>query len=514
MGVLENPESEKQDSTTSKFKIQHLTLESNCNNEIKNFQFDPMPSCLTDECGKLLCKPLKYVNIDVEQIKKSSFKELGEGQFNKVYDITYDETNPIVLRLLRKERTEYKTIKQEQNGLVYQTRISKSKDDGGYGCPYIAKVYDFGIYDDVQSYNRSVYAILEKCKLDLYNKMEELHGNGTSITEQQLKNITKQTLEALHCLHEHNIYHLDLKPENIMYNDVENVSDIKLIDFGAALQSQGPEKDLLSSKYFGTPGYISPAKLHRVRLEKTHKLNSPNAMDDLWSLGITLMKLIFITYEMTTKGEYFFSKFPHNPNVFPTKNTYHEIKKAKEYYDNYDADLLVPTKNAYKEIKKAKKYYDNYDANSLVPIENAYTEIIKVKKYYDNYDANILVPTKNAYTEIKKTKKYHRDYNADVLVPTKKAYEEIIKTTLPHFKTGFSEDCVSFLKRIFETVSVENNKVILRDSYFTLSANDLLEDPWFNSKGGKRRTKRKNKKSTNKKKKKSKNTKKRTSKKH
>ena len=40
MGILENPESEKQDSTTSKFKIKHLTLESNCNNEIKSFQFD------------------------------------------------------------------------------------------------------------------------------------------------------------------------------------------------------------------------------------------------------------------------------------------------------------------------------------------------------------------------------------------------------------------------------------------------------------------------------------------
>tara|TARA_B110000967_G_C18872349_1_gene556178 strand:- start:818 stop:2101 length:1284 start_codon:yes stop_codon:yes gene_type:complete len=427
MVVLENPESEKQDSTTSKFKIKHLTLESNCNNEIKSFQFDPMPSCVTDKCNTLLCKPLNEVGIDVEKINTSSVELLGEGQFNKVYDITYDENNPIVLRLLRKDRTDYKTVKQEQNGLVYQTRVSKSNKDGGYDCPYIAKVYDFGIYDDEQSYNRSVYAILEKCKMDLFDKMSELDGAQKSITEQQLKNITKQTLEALHCLHEHKIYHLDLKPENIMYNDVENVSDIKLIDFGAALQSQGPEKDLLSSKYFGTPGYISPAKLHRVRLEKTHKLNSPNAMDDLWSLGITLMKLIFITYEMTTERDYLFSKFPHNPNVVP-------------------------------------------------------------RNYYD--------------------------YNADVLVPTEKAYEEILETTLPDFTTGFSPECVAFLRRIFETVSIENNKVILRDSYLTLSAKDLLEDSWLKSKGGKRRTKRKNKKTAKHKRRKSKNKRKRSSKKH
>ena len=40
------------------------------------------------------------------------------------------------------------------------------------------------------------------------------------------------------------IYHLDLKTENIMFNDTENISDIKLIDFGSSVQSQGPEKDV------------------------------------------------------------------------------------------------------------------------------------------------------------------------------------------------------------------------------------------------------------------------------
>lgn len=212
-----------------------------------------------------------------------------------------------------------------------------------------------------------------------------------------------------------------------MYNNIETVSDIKLIDFGAAIQSQGPTKDKLSSKHYGTAGYLAPAKLHRVGLEDEDPLNSPNAMDDLWSLGITLMKLIFITYEMTTKGIYFFSKFPHDQNVVP-------------------------------------------------------------RTYYD--------------------------YNADVLVPTERAYEEVQTTTLPNFTTGFSPECVNFLKRIFETVYIENDKVMLRDSYFSLSAKDLLEDPWLNNGGRKRRTKRKKKKITIKKKKKSKNTKKRSSKKH
>lgn len=408
--------------TSSTFHIKGYNFKSNCNNEISRFQYDPMPSCVTDDCKQLLCKPLSEIGLDVEAMNTSNFELLGEGTFNRVYNITYDENKPIVLRLLRNERTNPKTIKQEQNGLVYQTRISKSIEEGGYGCPYIAKIYDFGIYN-----NRSVYAILEKCRMDLFDKMSELYEKGRSFNEQHLKNITKQTLEALRCLHEHNIYHLDLKTENIMYNNIETVSDIKLIDFGAAIQSQGPTKDNLSSKHYGTPEYLAPAKLHRVGLENEDPLNSPNAMDDLWGLGMTIMKLIFVVYQMTESGEYFFDKFPHNPRVVP-------------------------------------------------------------RNYYS--------------------------YKAEVLVPTEKGYSEIRESTVSGLKTGFSEDCVNFLRRIFETVSIENNNIVLKDSYFTLSAKDLLEDPWLNNGGRKRRTKRKNKKRTMKKKKKSKNMKKHSSKKH
>lgn len=172
----------KIEDTSSTFHIKGYNLESNCNNEITRFQYDPMPSCVTDECGQLLCKPLNEVGLEVEAMNDSNFKSLGEGTFNIVYNITYDENKPIVLRLLKPGMSTAKSIKQEQNGLVYQTRISKSIEEGGYGCPYIAKVYDFGIYN-----NRSVYAILEKCRMDLFDKMSELYEKGRSFNEQHLK---------------------------------------------------------------------------------------------------------------------------------------------------------------------------------------------------------------------------------------------------------------------------------------------------------------------------------------
>ena len=100
-------ENNENNSTLDNFTIGKYSLESNCNNELTYFQFDKMPSCIRNECDKLLCKPLKDLNIDVSKIDKKLVK-LGEGAFNDVFDITYDDDTPIVLRLLKIQRTNKK----------------------------------------------------------------------------------------------------------------------------------------------------------------------------------------------------------------------------------------------------------------------------------------------------------------------------------------------------------------------------------------------------------------------
>lgn len=44
---------------------------------------------------------------------------------------------------------------------------------------------------------------------------------------------------ALEYLHNNNIIHRDIKPENVVIMDYEDLSSVKLIDFGLAVHASG-----------------------------------------------------------------------------------------------------------------------------------------------------------------------------------------------------------------------------------------------------------------------------------
>jgi serine/threonine protein kinase len=54
------------------------------------------------------------------------------------------------------------------------------------------------------------------------------------ISERKASKIFKQIVAAVNYLHSNNIVHRDLKPENIMLYDEDDVTVVKLIDFGIA----------------------------------------------------------------------------------------------------------------------------------------------------------------------------------------------------------------------------------------------------------------------------------------
>ncbi|XP_054070965.1 serine/threonine-protein kinase ULK3 isoform X2 [Rissa tridactyla] len=85
---------------------------------------------------------------------------------------------------------------------------------------------------------------------------------------------------ALKFLHDHNISHLDLKPQNILLSAPEN-PQLKLADFGFA-QHMSPwdEKHVLR----GSPLYMAPEMVCRQQYD---------ARVDLWSVGVILYEALF-----------------------------------------------------------------------------------------------------------------------------------------------------------------------------------------------------------------------------
>jgi serine/threonine protein kinase len=51
-------------------------------------------------------------------------------------------------------------------------------------------------------------------------------------SERDAAQITRDLVSALHALHSHEILHLDIKPENILFDSMRDDARIKLTDFG------------------------------------------------------------------------------------------------------------------------------------------------------------------------------------------------------------------------------------------------------------------------------------------
>lgn len=103
--------------------------------------------------------------------------------------------------------------------------------------------------------------------------------NYTPLTEEQLRVYLIPILEALQYMHDHNVYHRDIKPDNILID--EKTGDPILIDFGAA-------RELLDNKtqaatVVATFGFAAPEQIMALKI---------GPYTDLYALAATMYALM------------------------------------------------------------------------------------------------------------------------------------------------------------------------------------------------------------------------------
>lgn len=336
----------------------YLLLESLCNEEmLRNDTFDTVIACrplqklndvrnsvpqnILHELNTLQEKddnPDEYI---IDTFKESQLKLKGEGAYNYVFGIHNNPlSNLFVLRLTKpKYNKNTLRLKNEILGLRYQALFGKSVEDDGYGCLNIGKVYDFGSYsynnnnnsiikvqkpteiNDVS--NPGVYGIIENIKGgDLFDRLTEY-----SYSINEIKTLIKNLLTTLDCLHENGIVHLDIKPENIMLvhkkeSTIETKNtDIKLIDFGLCGKINEEYNHIK-----GTPKYISRYFLYDIMDTDKHKFNYT---DDMWSVGVLLMDLLYGIINLDKDEELVNVKSFNNMkfSIFPVLEFYCNINK-------------------------------------------------------------------------------------------------------------------------------------------------------------------------------------------
>ena len=69
---------------------------------------------------------------------------------------------------------------------------------------------------------------MEYCESSVKDVYLQTKKDGKFIPEDKLKEILRQALIGLKCMHEHNMVHLDIKPDNLLMKDGE----VKVADLG------------------------------------------------------------------------------------------------------------------------------------------------------------------------------------------------------------------------------------------------------------------------------------------
>ena len=87
-------------------------------------------------------------------------------------------------------------------------------------------------------------------------------------------------MSAVAYMHKHQIVHRDMKPENILVDNVDDLGTIKLIDFGLAAQIQSCQTTDL---YCGTITYMAP------EVAKNHNATK---IVDVWAVGIMMHQVL------------------------------------------------------------------------------------------------------------------------------------------------------------------------------------------------------------------------------
>ena len=69
---------------------------------------------------------------------------------------------------------------------------------------------------------------MEYCENSLNSKYNELRKAARTISETELKDILRQALIGMNCMHENKMVHLDIKPDNLLFKD----KTLKIADLG------------------------------------------------------------------------------------------------------------------------------------------------------------------------------------------------------------------------------------------------------------------------------------------
>lgn len=232
-------------------------------------------------------------------------KKLGEGSYGIVFLANSTDPNGNTAEVAIKKIEKNEKFLQNKKNINNEINILRFVNQ----CDYVDNIIKY--YKFVET-KEDYLLYFEYCNgLSLSNIMKGLRKLPSSKVRKKFEGIIqyymRQIVEGIRFLHQHNIVHRDIKPDNILvkfdtdkdYKDLfVGKSKIKIADFGFATVLN-VSKNMLAHSVLGTPAYIAPEIEYSFKHQKDRfNKNSINKIDygveiDIWSLGVLFFELLF-----------------------------------------------------------------------------------------------------------------------------------------------------------------------------------------------------------------------------
>jgi len=221
-------------------------------------------------------------------------KEIDQGAFGKVIH-AYESKRKLDL-----------AVKVINKGGLKTNLIEEMKEEIA-----ILKKLDHKNIVKFYGYSETNNQLLIKMEYIKYGTLSRWMKERRKIKEEEASLILASVLSAVEYMHSMHICHRDIKPENIMFSEENNLSSIKIIDFGLSAQHFNY---LANNDYCGTVIYMAPEQIEK-------KLYHYSV--DIWSIGILMFMLLnggrHPFYQKNDKREDFIRKIKNGKLNFINK---------------------------------------------------------------------------------------------------------------------------------------------------------------------------------------------------
>ena len=295
--------------------------------------------------------------------KYKLLKKIGKGSFGNIYLSKEKYTNNYYAIKIENKIPSLSFLENEANLLLY------------LNCPKTPSIQSFGY---TVNYNYLIMELLGKSLEDIFENI--LQKKPMSL--RCICNLGYQMIEILEFIHNKNIIHRDIKPDNFLMSNGNN-KYLYLLDFGLAIKFRENNKSkhfplIKGRKLTGTARYASVNALNGI---------TQSRRDDIESVGYVLLyllkgKLPWQSLMIKNKEERYHKIMEIKRDISTTElckdfpeefQQYFDYVRKLEYEEDPDYDMI---KNLFKNILKKSKceidYYYDWDIKLSINDTNCF----------------------------------------------------------------------------------------------------------------------------------------------